>query len=229
MAKFNLKSIGNKVKAVFDDTAIGGVLARRKATEILRARQELMLIEFEEDEITQELEDGYYDPVNTANDSGTLNGEANLYAFIGFNEGYNPAEALRKILKRRDIIRLGRRKKKDKSLSTISFTYPILVPTNGDLENQFGSELSMPKEWHNGIWPIEVSKKISGFAYYISAAKSGKDAFSNPPSRSTGGLQTKNINGQKWKDGEFGGLVKVRNEEYQPRPYLTKIFAILKG
>lgn len=119
-----------------------------------------LLLEFNNHLITQEIKLG----PNGSNISGTLGGNSNLFAFIGFDDNYDPIKPILKILEGIQInftrdIEIG-------SLFTITFPEP------SDIFDV------TPMPWATGrSWAEGIEKGISGLGYLIknnsSSSRSG--------------------------------------------------------
>jgi hypothetical protein len=133
-----------------------------------------MLVEFSQLDITQELSAGSRDPDAASNISGTLGGRGNLFSFIGFSRGSDPATQLKESL--------------DKN---ITFARPRLTPEFDRIKVQFrvkvnnaAIESDTPLPFETGrSWAFGIEKGISGFSRFLSGYFKA--------SRSGGGIQTR--------------------------------------
>ena len=124
--------------------------ARSEAEKILAQQKEILIQEFNKHAVTQEIEAG----PTSSNSSNTLGGKGNLFSFIGFQEGSNPVNAVRDLLKE---IKLG-----SMNLKNGNIEFKVDVPTN----EEFESISKMP--WENGrSWLFEIERAISGLGSYL--------------------------------------------------------------
>jgi hypothetical protein len=150
-----------RAKEVFDDAAMG------------------LMKDFEESRVTQEIDAG----IGSANISDTLRGgegPENLFSFIGFTEGDNPTEEVRKRLNPTDpdgpkLRYVG------KDPSVARFTFEVNV-----LETKESIYRATPLPWAKGLsWVKKIETTIPGFGRFLAR-------FSNTDSsRSGGGVQVK--------------------------------------
>lgn len=170
MAKINYVNITRSIARSNKGWARINTICERKYNE---AKKE-MLVEFSELNITQELSAGSRDPDGASNISGTLGGKGNLFSFIGFSRGSDPATQLKASL--------------DKN---ITLTPPRLTPEFDRIKVQFRikvnkaaiqSDTPLPFETGNS-WAFAIEKGISGFSRFLSGYFKA--------SRSGGGIQTR--------------------------------------
>jgi len=156
-----------------------------------RASQSLMK-NFLEHPVTQELKAGASDP-DTANISGTTNGEGNLFGFLGFWQGQDPTEELEKLLGEIDY--------EKSSTKRNIIDYKITnYPTKSEI-----SEATELNWGDNGVgWAFAVENGDFGggaaLSHFIVRAWSG--------SRSQSGFQIKD---------------QYSEENFSPTPYITEI------
>jgi hypothetical protein len=143
--------------------------ARLIADKILEEKKQEYLFEIKEHPVSKEISDG----VNASNISNTLNGEGNLYTFIGFDDGDEPIEDLIDAIEKNTRI-------KQISSKDGAFNFQVYSPSLDELT----SYTPMPFEGGNS-WVKGIEKGISGFSNYLYGL-----LFSN--SRSGGGIQSKN-------------------------------------
>ena len=136
--------------------------------------------EFESHPVTKELEMGH----DAFNVSGTTNGIGNLYSFIGFPQGANPVDPVRKLMMG---IKISRRPQKTViSRNKIEKVYKVYSPGMSD----FQAETPMP--WETGLsWVRGVERGISGFGHFMATNSPGTEGFNFSGSRSGGGVQVK--------------------------------------
>ena len=106
--------------------------------------------------------------------------DANLFSFIGFDQGAKPTEEVRQILEEEIVLD---RKPQSKTLPTgVQFNFDVKIPTLKSIEQK------TPLPWETGrSWVRGIERGISGLGYYLSGR------FRSPePSRSGGGIQSDN-------------------------------------
>lgn len=193
MAKFNYKELNRSLAS----SAVGEKRVQTIAQSKFAAAHDILMEEFENHPVTKEIEGG----IDSPNLSNTLPGipDANLFSFIGFQDGTDPIDPIREIL--RDDIKMAKSGKQVNSTS-IEYRFSLRIP------RQALKQASL-MEWDSGqSWIDGVENGISGFSYYI-AKKLG-----NPPSRSLGGVQIKGH--------------PIRSGTFKKTSYLSGLFANLK-
>lgn len=135
-----------------------------KLKSVVNSAHQEMIQNFENHPITQEIDGGS----EAQNSSGTLGGYGNLFSFIGFEEGMDPIEPIRNILRKTLEVRSV-----PKSHQSIIMNFLIEIP---DKEKIFQSS---PMPWANGrSWAEGIEKGISGLGQYLntdtSSSRSGK-------------------------------------------------------
>lgn len=145
---------------------------------------DMMLQEFNEHPVTQEIEAG----PTASNSSGSLGGYGNLFSFLGFENGTNPIAFLRNFLK--ESVSIVRR---PSSKARGRYTFNVTVPEIKEIENETPLPYESSRSWVRGI-----ERGISGIAYYIFTKKSKS-------SRSGTGLQSQ---------GKARGGVRFQNQSY---------------
>jgi hypothetical protein len=154
-------------------------LAYKKAQKLAKQAKDEMLIEFEQNRITKELEAG---PGNMKNLSRNLlglpYGQGSLYGFIGFVDGANPIEPVREYLQNTgNVFKTSRFQRRGKTGGTYQFK--VKTPLMSVIEG------FTPMPWEGGkSWARAIERGISGLSYYI--------ANKSPVSRSGQGIQSKN-------------------------------------
>jgi hypothetical protein len=121
------------------------------ANEVLEDKKKQYISEILEHPISQELNGG----PEATNISNTLNGEGNLYSFIGFDAGDKPIEDLI------DILEKNTRIQPSKSKDNI-FNFEVYSPSMEELKGY----TPMPFEGGNS-WLKGIEKGISGFSNYF--------------------------------------------------------------
>jgi hypothetical protein len=143
--------------------------ARLIANKILEDRKKEYISEILDHPVSKELADG----PEAENISNTLNGEGNLYSFIGFDAGDRPIENLI------DIVDRNTRVQPIKSKGDV-FNFQVYTPSLDELKGY----TPMPFEGGNS-WLKGIEKGISGFSNYLYG-------LLFPTSRSGRGIQSKN-------------------------------------
>lgn len=138
------------------------------ANEILEQRKKEYIDEISAHPISREISAG----PNSENISNTLNGDGNLYSFIGFDAGDKPIEDLINIIEKNTKI-----KKIDSKKET--FDFEVFSPSLEELRGY----TPMPFEGGNS-WLKGIEKGISGFSNYLFG-------LLFPTSRSGKAIQTK--------------------------------------
>lgn len=85
--------------------------------------------QFEEHPITKEIQEG----PEASNSSGTLNGQGNLFSFIGFERGSNPITPVSNFLKNAFQVK---KLKTEIGRSKIVINYKVSYPTQKELEDR---------------------------------------------------------------------------------------------
>jgi hypothetical protein len=133
------------------------------ANQILEEKKDEYLSEIVEHPISKEIAGG----PDSANISNTLNGEGNLYTFIGFDAGDKPIEDLIQTIEKNTKLRKSKRK-------GAVFNFQVDTPSIEELR----SYTPMPFEAGNS-WLKGIEKGISGFSNYLygllfATSRSGK-------------------------------------------------------
>lgn len=168
-------------------------------------KKEQVLKEFDQHPVTQELEGGET-AFSRIPELATAGG--NLFSFLGFNRGEQPAEELRDYLD--DNITLtpaGRGKTVGKK---IVYTGKISFPTIDEIDAAM--QTRAPLEWVTRPFTNLISKGAPGLPNYLFREN---PRFGSPePSRSSTAIQTKN---KALRGGSFRGV-----------PYVGEILGIVK-
>ena len=154
----------------------------------------LLTSELYSHKVTQEIEAGS----KAEHSSGTLGGiasGANLFTFIGFEEGSNPLRPVKTILQHSSFV-AGVRPIASSTFKTPAVAVSLVVP---DLER---IKEATPSPWEPGkSWLIGIEEGISGFGHYMyKKFERGISKF---------GLQSKH---------------KIRNSSYRPVPYFIDMY-----
>ena len=195
MGKYNKKSILAKVKKspAFHKESL------RRAQLNFNTHKKNLLKNFDRHEITQEINGG----PDASNISGTLDGYGNLFSFIGFHTGTQPAIALRQFLDERTRLMPTARNVVRSHASRIVSKYRIVYPSFDDIAS------ATPMPWEGGSWAINIERGISGFSSYLYQL--------SDRSRSGRGTQA------KVRGSGMSNIQRVRGGSYRPAPYLSQI------
>ncbi len=161
---------------------------RRKVVNIVQEKNKLafenMMENFENDPITQEIEQG----ASASNISQTLGGYGNLFSFIGFNKNENPIANLRNILQESSSLSVRFVKYFRKKVY-----FEVELPNK---ELIFSPSKTPMPDWLSGTsWVYRIEHGVPGLNYYLKRNKRG---------RSGGGIQI--------PKGSLGG--KYHNRSY---------------
>jgi len=196
MATINKTILNREVKKLIFSKDIQNLAYQRAEKEFQKIKKQT-LNEFDEHPVTIELNAGS----NGKNITNTLPGardDANLFSFIGFNQGDKPTEEVKQILE--DEIILERKPQSRNTPTGVQFDFDVKIPTLKSIEQK------TPLPWETGrSWVRGIERGISGLGYYLS----GK--FKQ--SRSGGGIQSDN---------------KVRSGAFSTVKYLSEILNNLK-
>ena len=152
--------------------------------------QAQMINEYENHAVTKEIESG----PDASNISNTLGGVGNLFSYIGFEEGSNPTEIVKKILE--DSVEVVNRPEVSVKGKDLKINFPVSAPTIQEIESMTPMPFEGGRSWTRG-----VEKGISGFSNYIF-----RKFIKN--SRSSTGIQSES---------------QVRSGNFKPSPYLSLI------
>lgn len=139
------------------------------ANKILAEKKDQYMSQILEHPISEEIAAGQ----EAENISNTLNGEGNLYTFIGFDAGDKPIDNLIGIVEKNTII-------KQVSSKNGIFSFQVYTPSLDELKGY----TPMPFEGGNS-WLRGIEKGISGFSNYLYG-------LLFPTSRSGKAIQSKN-------------------------------------
>jgi hypothetical protein len=159
--------------------------------------KEEMLQEFDDDDVTQELNAG--PELDNSQFIDTKTG-GNLYSFLGFDAGDEPAEELRDIIDKQTT--KGRVTKTIKD-DVIQYSLDVKVPSISDIESQ-----TRTLSWTTRSWVNAIQRGIGGFPSYVFKALGFKN------SRSGTALEAKN---------------PIRDGSFEPVNYISKILNNFKN
>lgn len=161
-AKINKKAIE---KAIFSNRVVKNTVRNIVRQEVEKEKA-LFQSEFESHPVTRELDSGE----NASNSSGTLGGYGNLFSFLGFNQGDNPTEPVKFLIKK---IRLN----PNVQFVRNNFVMKVNIPS----KEEFAAVTRLP--WESGrSWLFDMERGISGLGSYLA----GRFSIS----RSGGGIQS---------------------------------------
>lgn len=148
-------------------------------TDKVHTAQQQMVSSFEQDPVTVEIDAG----VNASNISQTLAGKGNLFSFIGFEQGSDPTDGIKKLLKNKINLKV-------KPLPSGSFQIKIDAPSKESIYN------ISPIPWNPGrSWVDGIEKGISGLGSYVYRE--------SPNSRSGKGIQVKTSLGGRFSNRSY--------------------------
>ena len=186
MAQFNYPSIMRSIAS--------SPMGRKRVQTVAKAKfdlaHQLLLEDFDTHPVTQEIKAG---PL-TSNISDTLGNNADLFSFIGFENGSSPTEELRNVLETQ--VELKQPILKRVGGNQLSFEWKVKEPIES-------IRRATPMPWEGGkSWAEGIEKGISGFGSFMRS-------FFSATSRSGGGVQVKN---------------QVRGAQFKTRPYISELF-----
>ena len=199
MATINKTILNREVRKLIFAKDIQDLAYQRAEREFQKIKKQT-LNEFDEHPVTVELNAGV-DGKNITDTLPGTRGDANLFSFIGFDQGAKPTEEVRQILE--DEIVLDKKPQSRTIPTGVQFNFDVKVPTLKSIEQK------TPLPWERGrSWVRGIERGISGLGYYLSGR------FNTPePSRSGGGIQSDN---------------KVRPGAFSTVKYLSQILNNIK-
>jgi hypothetical protein len=199
MATINKTILNREVRKLIFAKDIQNLAYQRAEREFQKIKKQT-LNEFDEHPVTVELNAGV-DGKNITDTLPGTRGDANLFSFIGFDQGAKPTEEVRQILE--DEIVLDKKSQSRTIATGVQFNFDVKVPTLKSIEQK------TPLPWESGrSWVRGIERGISGLGYYLSGR------FRSPePSRSGGGIQSDN---------------KVRPGAFSTVKYLSQILNNIK-
>jgi hypothetical protein len=180
---FNEINIRKKVGETLRKPRYEG-FARNAANTRLIFAKEAMLEEFDESEVTSELQDG------EEADSDILS-RGNLFSFLGFYEGTDPTTPVREMLESTRLLSKSKFFMGDKQ---VTYEFQVKAPSLEDIYKA----TPMPDDWNSRSWVDAIENGIGTFASYI------YHVFINN-SRSGTGIQSK---------GKIGGKDTIPKTKY---------------
>lgn len=168
MAKINKQALITKM-----NKEVGPIVAKealRRVRRSVESAHQKMIQEFENHPITKEISSG----PEGYNQSGTLGGYGNLFSYIGFEEGMDPIQPIRRLLSKTLNI-----KSIPSNHKSMMMKFLVELPSKEEIFQ------ASPMPWASGrSWAEGIERGISGFGQYLNT-----QSFS---SRSGEGVQTKN-------------------------------------
>jgi len=125
--------------------------AEEVANKTIKVYAEKYLVEIENHPVSEEISEG---PA-AENISRTLDGEGNLFSFIGFERAERPIEKIKTLIKNNTFI-----KHKDTKNGIFSFT--VFTPSPEEIYQETPMPFEGGKSWAKGI-----ERGISGFSNYL--------------------------------------------------------------
>ena len=184
----------NKIAEALAKNSKMNALINKKVHSIVKQyvqnSQAQMVNEYENHPVTKEIENG----PDASNISNTLGGVGNLFSYIGFEEGSNPTEIVKKILE--DSVEVVNRPEVSVKGKDLKINFPVSAPTMEEIEAMTPMPFEGGRSWTRG-----VEKGISGFSNYIF-----RKFIKN--SRSSTGIQSES---------------EIRSGNFKPSPYLSLI------
>tara|TARA_R110000824_G_scaffold42887_2_gene125674 strand:- start:2674 stop:3279 length:606 start_codon:yes stop_codon:yes gene_type:complete len=166
-ASINIKGLKREL-----DKKAGPIIRRKlnsRAKQIAQRAKRQLLSLFDSHSITREIEGGS----SASNSSGTLGGVGNLFTFIGFEEGSQPVEIIRRYLEEAIEVEAVAKGGKD-----LEFVIRFKIPSKDQIESM------SPVPWAPGrSWVRAMELGLSGLGQYLFKQ--------SPVSRSGGGIQVK--------------------------------------
>jgi len=188
--KMDTKAFGQELQKIAEPEIER--LAFEEAEKIVEENKQIMLKEFDNHPVTQEIKAG----ADSDNLSKTLGGYGNLFSFIGFAKGSDPIGALRSML---DFpVKIS---KKASSKTKGRYSFSIDVPNTREIEAETPLPYEPSRSWVKGI-----ERGISGIGYYIYKKINS--------SRSGSGVQSQ----KQLRGGRFGNtsyLTKILDKFYK--------------
>lgn len=169
----------------------------RKVEAIVRERvksaSEALVSEFENHPVTQEIKAG----PDSTNSSGTLGGQGNLFAFIGFDKGDDPTARVEAVLKRGLSFVMRKMSVGGKG---VQIGIIVKAPQESELRE------ATPMPWLKGrSWMFDVETGIGGLSNFMA----GKFATS----RSGGGIQVNRQTGAVFHPTQYISEIMKRVTE----------------
>lgn len=152
MGRINYRQLRKELKPAMK--TLGPVTYRAALIRFNRVKRE-ELEEFRENDVSTEIDEG-----NQATHRVGILEEGNLFSFLGFPEGEQPARDLARKLDKH--ITLSKDFKTINNGDSIVFSFPINIPSQEEIEAATPSP-AIPSR----SWVAEIEKGISGLAKYV--------------------------------------------------------------
>ncbi|MEK6882884.1 MAG: hypothetical protein AABY22_24890, partial [Nanoarchaeota archaeon] len=163
MAKVFIDQLKLQIAPAFNSQNIKNIVLRQ-AERIFEERKNSLLKDFDDHQVTQDLNAG---PDQEGNKSRTLGGvKGNLYSFIGFPAGEEPAKELREVIDKTTYIK----KTVTYSRRLFGYTIPINLFNFQDVYKEFPYPKSKQlgnRPWNPGSWVHGIEIGISGLGEYL--------------------------------------------------------------
>lgn len=169
-SKINFNQVKEEISNAYQETLSKEAMIFAK--EILDENLHEYINKIEDHPVSKELSEG----VDSENISNTLDGQENLFAFIGFESEDKPIEDLTKLIKENTF--LDKKIKFDKKNFELKFN--VFTPSLEEIKTATPLPFERGRSWVKGI-----EDGISGFGYYVYG-------ILFPNSRSKRGIQSKN-------------------------------------
>ena len=133
-------------------------LAHKKAQEISDRAKRDLITNFNNHEVTQEIDEG----PGAGNSSGTIiGGTGNLFTFIGFYDGDNPTSPIKQYLRGKGMVYKTSKFVKT-SMKEGVYEFRVNAPVLKDIEGL------TPMPWESGrSWVRGIERGISGIGHYM--------------------------------------------------------------
>ena len=159
-------------------SSVSSLIRQEWQRKIIEAQNQ-MVQAYEDDPVTVEIDGG----VLSSNSSSTLGGKGNLFSFIGFEEGSDPTQPVKQLLRNKINFSV-------KALTNGNFKIEIAAPTKETLYS------ISPIPWNPGrSWLDGIEKGISGLGSYVYKE--------SPASRSGKGIQTNTSVGGRFSNRSY--------------------------
>lgn len=144
LLKQNINQALNKNDAIIKNAQV-------IATDAIEIEKEKYINQIEDHPVSQEILNG----PTAANLSRTLDGEGNLFSFIGFEKSDNPIDKIKSLIKNNTFIKF-------KDVKNGIFNFSVFTPSLEEIYEKSPMPFEGGKSWVKGI-----EKGISGFSNYL--------------------------------------------------------------
>lgn len=192
-------SIKNKIGNSLKQKRFQGFAYQAALAKTTTATREL-LKDYDEHPVTQDLNGG-----NVSKDSVLPYG--NLYSFLGFNVGEQPASDLRDFLENNIEVLNEPNFRNDQKRNRVFYEFPVIYPSLQEIYNN--EQFACPSDLSTKSWPQIIQDGIGTFASYVY-----HEFFAGDFSHSKTGLQRKKprknisdkVQGIKWLSEIFANF-----------------------